>query len=220
MVAAEVRARIAHNPNPLVVWADFSDLPRGATGSCLARLVREGVLQHVRRGVYVRVGHEVSPYAYLYAHARSTVYPVGQEAVHQLGLGPSPAIAGYATIAGERFALPWPQVRLRRRVPRRRARLMAREAGLCDVLGRLEHYRLSGDPTEPLVAFLRGPGRLTRLRAAAAGETLRCQARLTYLGALADGDAPTATGNLGPLAPQLVLPFEAGENAPAHPPWG
>jgi hypothetical protein len=162
----------------------------------LSRLVREGELQRVRKGVYFRprptvIGPSIPGATGAIASSlRAPVHPAGLSAANVLGLSTqNPARGEFATPASDPpTALAGSRVRTRR--PRARATLTAEEGALLELLrDRAATSDLSpAETAQRLQELLSDPERFARLARAAAEEPPRVRAMLGALGELADAE--------------------------------
>jgi hypothetical protein len=175
---------------------DFQGLSPSGVATALSRLVRDGELLRVRKGVYFRprptvLGSSVPAASGAVASSlRAPLHPAGLSAANLLGLSTqNPGRREYATTASDPpTALAGSRVRTRR--PRARATLTAEEGALLELLrDRASTSDLAPDETtRRLQDLLRDRRRFARLAQAAADEPPRVRAMLGALGELAGAE--------------------------------
>jgi Family of unknown function (DUF6088) len=175
---------------------DFEGLSPSGVATALSRLVGDGELLRVRKGVYFRprptvVGQSIpGATAAIASSLRAPVHPSGLSAANVLGLSTqNPARAEYAISASDPpTALAGGRVRTRR--PRTRAGLTAEEGALLELLR--DRASTSDLPlvetTRRLQELLSNRERFARLAQAASEEPPRVRAMLGALGELAGAE--------------------------------
>ncbi len=194
--AGQVRRRVLAGGERFWRHEDFEGLSPSGVATALSRLVRDGELQRVRKGVYFRprptvIGPSVPAASGATATSlRSPLHPAGLSAANLLGLSTqNPARREYATSASDPpTALAGSRVRTRR--PRARATLTAQEGALLELLrDRASTSDLPpAETTRRLQELLSDRARFARLAQAAAAEPPRVRAMLGALGELAGAE--------------------------------
>jgi hypothetical protein len=191
-VAAQVRRQVLAGGERFWRHEDFEGLSPSGVATALSRLVRDGELLRVRKGVYFRprptvIGLSVPAASGAVASSlRAPLHPAGLSAANLLGLSTqNPARREYATSASDPpTALAGSRVRTRR--PRSRATLTAEEGALLELLR--DRAATSDLPpattTQRLQELLSDRGRFARLARAATDEPPRVRAMLGALGEL------------------------------------
>jgi len=194
--ASHVRHQVLTGGERFWRHEDFAGLSSSGVATALSRLVREGELQRVSKGVFFRsrptvIGPSVpSASGAVASSLRVPVHPAGLSAANLLGLSTqNPARADYATPASDPpTALAGSRVRTRR--PRSRATLTAEEGALLELLR--DRASTSDLPPAATVQRLRellsDRERFARLARAATEEPPRVRAMLGALGELAGAD--------------------------------
>jgi Family of unknown function (DUF6088) len=188
--AALVRERVSGDKERYWKHSDFDDLPAAAVAMALSRLVREGVLQRVSKGVYYRprrtsFGPSIPAASGVASQTlRTALHPAGLNAANVLGLSTQNSPRGeYATPA------PAPPSALRGAVvrtgrPASRAGLSAEDGAILETLR--DRARFSDLSPAKTVARLRrllsGEQHFTTLVDAALREPPRVRAMLGALG--------------------------------------
>lgn len=195
-VAAQVRRRVLAGGERFWRHADFEGLSPAGVATALSRLVHEGELLRVRKGVYFRsrptvIGPSVPPASGAVASSlRAPLHPAGLSAANLLGLSTqNPARGEYATPASDPpTALAGSRVRTRR--PRARATLTAAEGALLELLrDRASTSDLPpAETAQRLQQLLSDRERFARLARAATEEPPRVRAMLGALGELAGAE--------------------------------
>lgn len=194
--AARVRQQVLAGGERLWRHEDFAGLSPSGVATALSRLVHDGELRRMRKGVYFRPRPTVigpsAPAASAAAASslRSTLHPAGLSAANLLGLSTqNPARREYATPASDPpTALAGSRVRTRR--PRVRATLTAEEGALLELL----RDRASTSDLPPaetarrLQELLSDSERFARLARAGTEEPPRVRAMLGALGELAGAE--------------------------------
>jgi hypothetical protein len=194
--AARIRRQVLAGGERFWRHDDFAGLSPSAVATTLSRLVRDGELQRVRKGVYFRprptvIGPSIPAASGAVASSlRAPVHAAGLSAANLLGLSTqNPARREYATSAGDPpTALVGSRVRTRR--PRARADLTAEEGALLELLrDRASTSDLAPAETARRLQDLMGDReRFARLTHAAADEPPRVRAMLGALGELAGAE--------------------------------
>ena len=194
--AAQVRRRVLAEGERFWRHDDFAGLSPSAVATALSRLVPEGELQRVQKGVYFRprptvIGPSIpAPSGAVASSLRAPLHASGLSAANLLGLSTqNPARREYATPAGDPpRALKGSRVRTRR--PRARAGLAQEEGAILELLrDRALSSDLSpADTARRLQDLLRDRERFARLTRAATDEPPRVRAMLGALGDLAGAD--------------------------------
>lgn len=195
-VATHVRRQVLAGGERFWRHQDFDGLSPSGVATALSRLVRDGELQRVHKGVYFRprptvLGPSVPAASGATASSlRSPLHPAGLSAANLLGLSTqNPAQREYATSASDPpNALAGSRVRTRR--PRARATLTAEEGALLELLR--DRGSTSDLPpaetTRRLQELLSDRERFARLARAAQEEPPRVRAMLGALGELAGAE--------------------------------
>lgn len=189
-VAARVRKRVTDEGERYWRHDDFLGLPPAAVAMALSRLVKEGELQRIRKGLYyrsrqTRFGQSIPVASAAVAHSlRAPVHPAGLTAANALGFTTqNPARLEYATPASDPpAALAEATVYTRR--PTERSKLTPEEGALLEFLR--DRGKTSDLSPEETFARLRrlvsSPERFARLARAAEHEPARVRAMLGALG--------------------------------------
>ena len=195
-VAAQVRRQVLAGGERFWRHEDFESPSPSGVATALSRLVRDGELQRVHKGVYFRprptvIGPSVPAASGATATSlRSPLHPAGLSAANLLGLSTqNPARREYATSASDPpTALAGSRVRTRR--PRARATLTAEEGALLELLrDRASTSDLPpAETAQRLQALLSDRERFARLARAATEEPPRVRSMLGALGELAGAD--------------------------------
>jgi hypothetical protein len=205
--AAAVRERVKQGGARYWKYSDFVDLPPSAVATTLSRMVKEGEITRVGKGVYYWAAPTSFGMSVPGASATTdqlvgaAVHPAGLSAANFLGLSTqNPGRPEYATPAS------FPPTALRdARVhtgrPAGRASLSAEDGAILEILR--ERARSSDLPPEQTVERLKRllaePGRFARLAEAAAAEPPRVRAMLGALGQ----ETGVASESLVPLRQSL-----------------
>jgi hypothetical protein len=194
--AAQVRRRVLASGERFWRHEDFTGLSPSGVATALSRLVRDGELQRVRKGVYFRprptvIGPSIpGATAAIASSLRTPVHPAGLSAANVLGLSTqNPARVEYATPASDPpTALVGSRVNTRR--PRARATLTTEEGALLELLrDRATTSDLSPVETaQRLQELVSNRERFARLARAATEEPPRVRAILGALGELAGAE--------------------------------
>ena len=195
-VAAQVRQQVLAGGERFWRHEDFEGLSPSGVATALSRLVRDGELQRVRKGVYFRprptvIGQSIpGATAAIASSLRAPLHPAGLSAANVLGLSTqNPARAEYATPASDPpTALAGSRVRTRR--PRSRATLTAEEGAMLELLrDRAATSDLPpAETAQRLRKLLSDRQRFVRLAQAATEEPPRVRAMLGALGELEGAD--------------------------------
>jgi Family of unknown function (DUF6088) len=195
-VAAQVRRQVLAGSERFWRHEDFEGLSPSGVATALSRLVRDGELLRVRKGVYYRprptvIGLSVPAASGAVASSlRAPLHPAGLSAANLLGLSTqNPARREYATSASDPpTALAGSRVRTRR--PRTRAGLTAEEGALLELLrDRASTSDLApAETARRLQDLLQDRERFARLARAATQEPPRVRAILGALGELAGAE--------------------------------
>lgn len=194
--AAQVRRQVLAGGERFWRHEDFEGLSPSGVATALSRLVREGDLQRVRKGVYFRprptvIGPSIpGATAAIASSLRAPVHPAGLSAANLLGLSTqNPARGEFATPASDPpTALAGSRVRTRR--PRARATLTTEEGALLELLrDRAATSDLPpAETAQRLQELLSDPERFARLARAATEEPPRVRAMLGALAQLAGAE--------------------------------
>lgn len=204
--AKGIRRRIERGGDRLWRFDDFPTLPVSAVAQALSRLVRQGELRRLSKGVYYRarqtaLGASVPNPTSIQklASARTTVFPAGVAAANLLGF--TTQAAGRREVATSALSLPrkllGKETVIHTRRPEAWIGLSESDAALLDFLRR--RGETSELPTEDTVrrilALFRQPGRCERLLKVARSEPPRVRAMLGAIGE-AIGKEPNALRRL------------------------
>jgi hypothetical protein len=226
-VAAQVRRQVLAGGERFWRHEDFAGLSPSGVATALSRLVRDGELLRVRKGVYFRprptvIGPSAPPAGGAVASSlRAPLHVAGLSAANLLGLSTqNPARREYATSASDPpTALAGSRVRTRR--PRARAALKAEEGALLELL----RDRASTSDLPPaetarrLQDLLSDPERFARLARAAADEPPRVRAMLGALGELAGAEEQRVRNLRESLNPLSRFDFGALSTLPNARDW-
>ena len=187
--AKRVRTRVRRGGERIWRYADLRDLPPAAASQALSRLVRDGELVRVRKGVYYRARSTVlgpsrpDPDAVAAHASRAKLHPAGLTAANWLGFTTqNPALAEYASAASAVSGLRNAHVHTGR--PAGRETLSDKEGALLEFLrDRGNTSDLSADETcSRLLALLSDHDSFARLARAAQHEPPRVRAMLGAAG--------------------------------------
>jgi hypothetical protein len=209
--AGAVRNRVARGGARFWRHSDFHGLPPSAVATALSRLVREGELKRVSKGVYYRstptsLGSSIPAASAVSAETlRAPLHPAGLSAANLLGLTTqNPRRPEFATPA------PAPPSALRNALvhtgrPAQRASLSSEDGAILETLR--ERARSSDLPPDEtvrqLLRLLADENRFQRLVGAAAAEPPRVRAMLGAFGQELDMPARLLNrlrGDLNPLS--------------------
>ena len=192
-IASWVRRRIARGGERLWRYEDFSSASVSAVAKALSRLVLQGQLERVSKGVYYRsrqttFGKSLPNPAALrnLAAARKTVFPSGIAAANLLGF--TTQTPGRAEVATSGFSLPrkllGSDTIIHTRRPDAWKGLLETDAALLDFLRRVGRTsQLSpGETVRRTLALFRERGRFERLLDLAGSEPPRVRAILGAIG--------------------------------------
>jgi hypothetical protein len=190
MTTSEVRDRVMSSGDQLWTYADFTDLPPAAVSQALSRLVRDGVLKRVRKGVYYRpkltiIGEsKASPWKVTLLLMGDCARPTGTTAANLLGFTTqNPGKPTYVVPGGHA-----PTGLSSAKVTTRRSQLASdigvREAALLEFLReRGEASDMSAHETvQRLIDLVKQPGTFSKLAVAALNEPPRVRAILGAIG--------------------------------------
>lgn len=204
--AKGIRRRIERGGDRLWRFDDFLTLPVSAVAQALSRLVRQGALRRLSKGVYYRARHTAlgasvpNPTSIQkLASARKAVFPAGVAAANLLGF--TTQAAGRSEVATSALSLPrkllGKETVIHTRRPEAWIGLSESDAALLDFLRR--RGETSEWPAEETVrrilALFRQSGRYERLLKVARSEPPRVRAMLGAIGE-AIGKEPDALRRL------------------------
>ncbi len=192
-IASTVRVRIARGRERLWRFADFEGLPFTAVAQALSRLVRDGQIERLSKGVYYRARETAlgrskpNPAAIQrLAAKRHPLFPAGVAAANLLGF--TTQVPGRSELATSATSLPRklidPRAIIHTRRPHAWADLSDAHAALLDFLRRAgSTSELSPEETiRRTLKLLRERGRFGRLARIASTEPPRVRALLGALG--------------------------------------
>jgi hypothetical protein len=190
--ATLIRKKIEKSGKDYWRYTDFTDLPTAAVSKTLSRLVNEGSLERVSKGLYyhprqTRFGKSKPSQAEIQnLSTRQTLRPAGLSAANLLGFSTQNSVQGeFATTANSApRAIIGDRARLYTRRPSTWNHLSVEDSALLDFLRRRgELSELSPEKTtQRILAYFREQGRFERLLAVAAEEPPRVRAMLGAIG--------------------------------------
>jgi hypothetical protein len=190
--ATLIREKIEKNGKGYWRYTDFADLPAAAVSKTLSRLVNDGSLERISKGLYyhshkTRFGQSKPSQAEIQnLPTRQTLRPAGLSAANLLGFTTQNAVQGeFATSANSApRRIIGDRARLHTRRPSTWNRLSVEDTAILDFLRRRGNLsELSPEKTtERILDYFRERGRFERLLAVAEEEPPRVRAMLGAIG--------------------------------------